>query len=112
MTTTNQMLARELPKPVSMAPGGVYFDDGKPVLVLGTFVTGKNTIAEVLAAASAVERLGHVPEIRFAGEGHDPDSIQLVTCDVPALIGKLRASLSSSTNHMEGRDKCQQKPAQ
>lgn len=79
-------------------------DEKDPVTVLGTFWPGQNTIEEVLAAARAVERLGYVPEIRFCGNGDDPESLELVTKDVPAMIGKLRASLTS-TNHKEGRDR-------
>lgn len=78
-------------------------DDRDPVTELGIFWPGKNTIAEVLAAAAAVERLGYVPEIRFSSNGDDPESLELVTKDVPAMIERLRASLTS-TNHKEGRE--------
>jgi hypothetical protein len=70
--------------------------DRDPVTVLGTFWPGQNTIPEVLAAAKAVERLGYVPEIRFCANGDDPEGLELVTKDVPAMIGKLRASIASN----------------
>lgn len=77
-------------------------DDRDPVTVLGTFWPGKNTIPEILAAAVAIERLGYVPEVRFSGNNNDPESLELVTRDVPAMIGKLRASLVV-TSAKEGR---------
>jgi hypothetical protein len=40
--------------------------------------------------------MGFVPEIRFCANGDDPEGLQLVTKDVPAMIGKLRASIASN----------------
>jgi hypothetical protein len=71
-------------------------NDRDPVTVLGTFLPGQNTIPEILAAAAAVERLGYVPEIQFTSHGDDPEGLQLVTKDVPAMIGRLRASIAQS----------------
>jgi hypothetical protein len=71
-------------------------NDRDPVTLLGTFWPGQNTIPEILAAATAVERMGFVPEIRFCANGDDPEGLQLVTKDVPAMIGKLRASIASN----------------
>lgn len=70
--------------------------DRHPVTLLGTFWPGQNTIPEILAAATAVERMGFVPEIRFCANGNDPEGLQLVTKDIPAMIGKLRASIASN----------------
>ncbi|MDB4871987.1 MAG: hypothetical protein JWL97_2991 [Gemmatimonadales bacterium] len=84
MRTTDEMIAREL-EPRA--------DQGTS---LGIFYPGKNTIPEVLAAASACERLGYMPEIRFIGSDNDPAAIEVFTHDVTTLITKLRASVVES----------------
>lgn len=78
-------------------------DRRKEPVICGGF--GPNeTIGEILAAATALERIGYQPKLQFACIGDDPASIQLVVDDVGDVMTKLRASLTS-TNHKEGRDR-------
>jgi hypothetical protein len=86
MRTTDEMIARELEP------------SEKQGTSLRTFYPGKNTIPEVLAAATACERMGYMPEIRFIGSDNDPAAIEVFTHDIPTLLTKLRASIAENIN--------------
>lgn len=62
-------------------------------IIAGTF-TRNDSIGEMLAAATALERIGYEPKLKFAGNGDDPEFIQLVVDDVADIMTKLRASLT------------------
>ncbi len=77
-------------------PGDLtYVERKEPTTSIGLFHSG-DTLAELLNAATVVERLGYMPELRFAGTTDDPSAVELFVRDVPALIGKLRASLDAT----------------
>jgi hypothetical protein len=59
---------------------------------LRTF-TEPDTLRDVLLAAQITKQLGYVPELRLDDRA---SSIELYVKDIPAMIGRLRASLAES----------------
>jgi hypothetical protein len=81
----------------SVRPGDVTYAPRKPEpIIAGCFTPRDNTIAEIIAAATALERVGYEPKLKVAGNGDDPQFIHLVVDDVADIMTKLRSSIASN----------------
>jgi hypothetical protein len=76
----------------TQAPGAVTYGEKRQPVVCGSF-SASDPIGEIFAAATALERIGYEPKLKFGRVGDDPAVIQLVVDDVGDIMTKLRASL-------------------